>query len=55
MRAMIVRWIESRRAARRTAFAVAVLRKEAASQSRSGDRPTGKFLSALADMIEAVP
>jgi hypothetical protein len=47
--------IASRRAARRTAFAVAMLRKEAASHRRAKDKPMADYLDRLADLIEAVP
>jgi hypothetical protein len=47
--------VASRRAARRVAFTVALLRKEAAAHRRGKDKPLADYLDALADLIERTP
>lgn len=55
MIALLRGYVESRRAVRRTTFAVALLRKEATSLRRARDRETAGYLDSLADLIEAAP
>lgn len=45
----------TRRRVRRTEFAVALLRKDAAMVRRGGDRHLARYLEQMADLIEASP
>jgi hypothetical protein len=52
---LIRRYVETRRAARRAAWAVASLRLEATRARRQKERALAEYLDALADLIEETP
>lgn len=55
MLTFLTRLVESRRKVRRAEFAVAMLRKEAATHRRAKDRDLARYLDAVADVIEKAP